>query len=114
MGIQPIDLQVMYQQSANVSKIAGSAQAAQLSDSIMQQTTVARQNLENAAKVQSTNDDKARNPHIDDNSNGGNSGYGTGKRKNQASEDEESENEMNPAASDSKPSYLGSIIDIFG
>ena len=50
MAIQPIDLSVMYAQSANVSKMAGNVQAAQLAESIMQQTTVVQQNLENSKR----------------------------------------------------------------
>ena len=51
MAIQPIDLSVMYAQSANVSKMAGNVQAAQLAESITQQTTVVQQNLENSKRV---------------------------------------------------------------
>ncbi len=111
MGIQPIDLQVMYQQSANVSKMAGNVQAAQLSDSIMQQTTVVQQNLENARRVHSANDDKAKNTQVDNEKSGGGNGAYSKKKENQ---NEENNNQNDQPPVKMGPKYLGSIIDIVG
>lgn len=111
MGIQPIDLQVMYQQSANVSKMAGNVQAAQLADSIMQQTTVVQQNMENARRVHSANDDKAKNTKIDNEKSGGGNGAYSQKKENQNKEDD---NQNDQTSVMTGPKYLGSIIDIVG
>ena len=109
MGIQPIDLQVMYSQSANVSKLAGSQQAAQLSEA-MQQTKTVQQNLENAEKVHQTTDDKAKSTAVNDKG-GGNSPQGGNQRKSDTTGGEEQKEEINPF-SKLKESYLGTIIDI--
>lgn len=119
MGIQPIDLQVMYSQSVNVSKIASSAQSAQLSDSIMQQTTVVQQNLENARKVHSTTDDKASNQKVDNNKRGGGSGSNFNKKRNGDSSESSEKSAQNLSDSENvsstpRSSYLGTIIDILG
>lgn len=56
MAIQPIDLQTMYSQLGNVAnKVAHSQQGAQLFQS-MNQVNVIKQNAEQAAKVQKTNE----------------------------------------------------------
>lgn len=109
MGIQPIDLQVMYSQSANVSKLAGSQQAAQLSEA-MQQTKTVQQNLENATKVHQTTDDKAKSTAVSGNG-GGNSPQGGNRRKSDGTGGEEQKEELNPF-NKLKESYLGTIIDI--
>ncbi|MCQ2586055.1 MAG: hypothetical protein MJ185_10730 [Treponema sp.] len=110
MAIQPIDLQVMYAQSANVSKLAGNVQAAQLAESITQQTTVVQQNLENSKRVHSASDDKANNQKITDKKGGNGSG---GFRQNGRNEKSENEESSSQTAGSSSP-YLGTIIDIVG
>lgn len=114
MGIQPIDLQVMYAQSANVSKMAGNAQVAQLSESIMQQTTVVQNNLENSKRVHSATDDKAQNTKVDNEKSGGSSGgFASGKKSGEQDSNEPEENGSGNSVS-MGPKYLGSIIDIVG
>jgi len=111
MGIQPIDLQVMYAQSANVAKMAGNVQAAQLSESIMQQTTVVQQNLENSKRVHNASDDKAKNQKVKDNKNGSGAG---GYRQNGNGEKSEENEEQSSQAENVRSNYLGTIIDIVG
>lgn len=110
MGLQPLDLQVMYQQSANIAKLASGAQAAQLAESINQQTNVVQKNLEESRRVQQTNDENSKVG--DRNSNG--QGYGSfqGKDKNQSQESSDSDTSNEGHSSEKR--YLGTIIDIVG
>lgn len=108
MGLQPIDLQVMYSQSNNVSKIAGgNTQAAQLSES-MQQTKIVQQNMENATKVHETSGDRAQSAQVDSNGRNGNSFSG----EQQSDKDDSRDREKNPFQGTLKEKYLGTIIDI--
>ena len=111
MAIQPIDLSVMYAQSANVSKMAGNVQAAQLAESITQQTTVVQQNLENSKRVHSASDDKANSQKISNNKNGNGSGSFRQNGRNEKSEENE---EISLQTAGSSSPYLGTIIDIVG
>lgn len=111
MGIQPIDLQVMYSQSANVSRMAGNVQASQLAESITQQTTVVQKNLENSKKVHSASDDKANSQKVNDEKNGNGSG---GFRQNGRNEKSEENEENGSQTAGSSSPYLGTIIDIVG
>ena len=114
MGIQPIDLQIMYSQAANAAKAATGAQAtAQLSQS-MHQSTVVQQNLENSTKVHSLSNEQSKSNAVSDKG-GGNGGgaYGSNgnKKGNNESQPEESCYYPKPRL---KESYLGNIIDIQG
>ena len=109
MGLQPIDLQVMYTQSANVSKTAaGAQQAAQLSES-MQHTKIIQDNLENINRVQQASDDKAQSQTVNEDGRGNSGGSGSEKRN--PSENKNPE-QNNTQFSNLKESYLGTIIDI--
>ena len=66
MGIQPIDLQTMYTQLSNVSKTMAGAQQAQLTEAMQQQGNIQR-NMENAAKVQQTSNEKADTNSVNQN-----------------------------------------------
>lgn len=112
MGIQPIDLSVMYSQANNVSRVATGAQAAQLSESIMQQTTDVQKNLEKNTKVQETTDDKSTNSKVKDREGSGGSGAFAQNKKN-GNQSEGTDSSENTAVN-SRSSYLGTIIDIVG
>lgn len=110
MGLQPIDLQVMYTQSANVSKMAaGQQQTAQLSES-MQQTKIIQENMEKATRVQETSSEQSKSHNVNEDGRGGAAYSGGNKKKSGESESQE-ENPM-PKFSNLKESYLGTIIDI--
>ncbi len=107
MGIQPIDLQTMYSQLANVSKIAGEQQSAQLTQSMQQQSAIQR-DMENARKVKETDNDKASTNNV--NSNGKNNDGENNSNKDKKKKDELIEAEKSD--NNSKHPYLGTIIDI--
>lgn len=110
MSIQPIDLQNMYSQLSNVSKVvAGQQQAAQLNDSMQQQNQV-QKNLENATKIQKANDKAKTQNTNEDGSNGGSGYYGQkkGNQNNRSDGNSIAPQNLNTAQSE----YLGTIIDI--
>ncbi len=109
MGIQPIDLQTMYTQLSNVSKTMAGAQQAQLTEAMQQQGNIQR-NMENAAKVQQTSNEKADTNSV--NQNGSNASGAWGGKKQQKKENEESSEDFENRPPKSDRSYLGTIIDI--
>jgi len=109
MGIQPIDLQTMYSQLSNVSKTMSGAQQAQLTEAMQQQTNI-QKNLENAAKVHQTSNEKANANNV--NQNGSNSSSYNGRRQNGKKENPENQDEYENRPLKSDLSYLGTIIDI--
>jgi hypothetical protein len=109
MGIQPIDLQTMYTQLSNVSKTMAGAQQAQLTEAMQQQGNIQR-NMENAAKVQQTSNEKSDTNSVNQNGSGAGSYYGSGKKGQGKKNAEENHEEIRPPKSDL--SYLGTIIDI--
>ena len=110
MGIAPIDLQTIYSQLSNVSKSMAGAQQAQLTEAMQQQGNIQR-NMENAAKVQQTSNEKSDTNSVNQNGSGAASYFG-GKRKGQGQKQKENDfsEENRPPKSDL--SYLGTIIDI--
>ncbi len=109
MGIQPIDLQTMYTQLSNVSKSMAGAQQAQLTEAMQQQGNIQR-NMENAAKVQQTSNEKADTNSVNQNGSNGSGAYGQKKQEKQNQKTQEESGEIRPPKSDL--SYLGTIIDI--
>ena len=109
MGIQPIDLQTMYTQLSNVSKAMSGAQQAQLTEAMQQQGNIQR-NLENAAKVQQTSNEKSDTNSVNQNGSNSSAAYGGGKKQQNKQSNESEAEEYRPPKSDS--SYLGTIIDI--
>ena len=109
MGIQPIDLQTMYTQLSNVSKTMAGAQQAQLTEAMQQQGNIQR-NMENAARVQQTSNEKADTNSV--NQNGSNASGAWGGKKQQKKENEESSEAFDHRPPKSYHSYLGTIIDI--
>lgn len=110
MGLQPLDLQVMYQQSSNIAKMASTAQAAQLADSINQQTNIVQKNLEESRRVHETNDENSKVGDRDSNGQGYGASQGNEKNHSQDSSDTDRSNEGRT----SEKRYLGTIIDIVG
>ena len=109
MGIQPIDLQTMYTQLSNVSKSMAGAQQAQLTEAMQQQGNIQR-NMENAAKVQQTSNEKADTNSVNQNGSNGSGAYGQKKQEKHNQNTQEESGEIRPPKSDL--SYLGTIIDI--
>ena len=109
MGIQPIDLQTMYTQLSNVSKAMSGAQQAQLTEAMQQQGNIQR-NLENAAKVQQTSNEKSDTNSVNQNGSNSSGAYGGGKKQQNKQSNESEAEEYRPPKSDH--SYLGTIIDI--
>lgn len=110
MGVQPIDLQNMYSQLSNVAKsVAGQQQTAQLSDSMQQQNLV-QKNMENAAKIQQTNE-KSNTGNINENGHKGSS-YSSNDKKKQNKNNQEQEDIPITKKYPPKPEYIGTIIDI--
>ena len=109
MGIQPIDLQTMYTQLSNVSKSMAGAQQAQLTEAMQQQGNIQR-NMENAAKVQQTSNEKSNTNSVNQNGSGAGA-FAGGRQKGHKEEKEDNPlEERRPPKSDL--SYLGTIIDI--
>ena len=110
MGIQPIDLQTMYTQLSNVSKTMAGSQQAQLTEAMQQQSNIQR-NMENAAKVQQTSNEKSNTNSVNQNGSNSSGAYGGNRQRNQNHKAEDDDiNEIRPPKSDN--SYLGTIIDI--
>lgn len=109
MAIQPIDLQNMYSQLSNVSKvIANQPEVAQLNNSVKQENQI-QQNLENTQKVNETNQDGQNTNLINaDGKNGGNSFYQNPNKSQQENKDE-SEQKL---FSGNSSSLVGRIVDI--
>jgi hypothetical protein len=108
MGVQPIDLQNMYSQLSNVAKtVAGQHQAAQLSESMQQQNQIEK-NLQEAQKIQQTNE-KSNTGNVNENGHHGSMYYGQQKKK---QENEPDENQQHNSSNSKESSYIGTIIDI--
>lgn len=109
MGIAPIDLQTMYTQLSNVSKTMAGAQQAQLTEAMQQQGNIQR-NMENAAKVQQTSNEKSDTNSVNQNGSNGSGAYGQKNQNKQNTNNQDDTTEKRPPKSDL--SYLGTIIDI--
>lgn len=112
MGIQPIDLSVIYSQMDNVSKFNASQN--QLVQAANQQgrDKVAAENLEKSKTVQNAARDETQSGNVKNSLGGGSSsGYAAGGRKKKASGDDEAEDSPHDEISDPG---LGQLIDIIG
>ena len=109
MGIQPIDLQTMYTQLSNVSKTMAGSQQAQLTEAMQQQGNIQR-NMENAARVQQTSNEKTDTNSVNQNGSNGSGAYGQKKQEKHNQNNQEENGEIRPPKRDL--SYLGTIIDI--
>lgn len=114
MGIQPIDLSVIYSQMDNVSKFNASQN--QLVQAANQQgrDKVASENLEKSKTVQQAAQGEARSGNVKNNLEGGSSPFssGGGRKKKTAGEAEPEEENSSPDEI-SEPG-LGQLIDIIG
>lgn len=107
MAVQPIDLQTMYSQMANVaSKVSGEQHGAQMASSLQQQSAVI-QNAEAAKTVQKTSGDNSKTGLVKDGSSGQQQEQSGSKHKNE-SEEELMENKKTEFRED----FLGRHIDI--
>ncbi len=90
MALQPIDLQTMYSQMANVAqRVSGETQGALLSQQIQQQGIV-NQNLRQSQSVQRTAENQSETGKIKKDGSGNSSGAATQDRKGARQESEES------------------------
>lgn len=112
MAIQPIDLQNMYSQLSNVSKVLSGSQQAQLTEAMQQQTNI-QHNLENAAKVQQTSNSQGNAAGVNQDGHNSSLAYKNKKKNSQGNDDSENDSDNGTGSSNGyKSSYLGTIIDI--
>lgn len=91
MGVQPIDLQTMYSQMANMAqRVASEGQGAALAQSIQTQGLV-NQNLQASQSVQKTAANEAQTGKIKADGKGGQGQNSGGKKKKEAGQDEPQE-----------------------
>ncbi|MCR4627263.1 MAG: hypothetical protein K5640_06405 [Treponema sp.] len=109
MGIQPIDLQIMYSQMSNVSKIASHQQKGSELTNAMQQTKVIQQTTEQVEAVQKTASDEAKTINIKKDGRQGQGALPGGKHEKKQKEDETPEVKKEIEI---RESYLGQHIDI--
>ena len=109
MGIQPIDLQIMYSQMSNVSKIASQQQKGSELTDAMQQTKVIQQNSQQVESVQKAASDEAKSISIKKDGRQGQGDLPSGKQK-KGKDDEDSAEEKKEI--EIRESYLGQHIDI--
>ena len=110
MGIQPIDLQNMYSQMSNIARnVAGQHQAAQVSESVQQQNQI-QKNIEQSQKVQQAENDKANTNSV--NEDGHHGWAGTYQNPNKKKNKENESKGTFGIYSDTKPGYVGTIVDI--
>jgi hypothetical protein len=109
MAIQPIDLQTMYSQMANVAQNVAHAQEGPQLTEAMQQQNVVQMNKELAEKVHRTADGEERSAAVKNDGQNGTTGGFTGKKKRKQTE---SETEEKPEDNGIRESYLGQHINI--
>ncbi|MCK9171013.1 MAG: hypothetical protein M0P01_11430 [Treponema sp.] len=109
MAIQPIDLQTMYSQMANVAQTVARAQEGPQLTEAMQQQNVVQKNKELADKVHRAADGDEKSPVIKDEGQSGTTGNSAGRKRqkqNKTETDEKSEDDG------IRESYLGQHINI--
>ena len=109
MGIQPIDLQIMYSQMSNVSKIASQQQKGAELTNAMQQTKIVQQNSEQVESVQKTASDEAKAINIKKDGSQGQQNLQGGKKK---EKNKDAEVPAEKREIEIRESYLGQHIDI--
>jgi hypothetical protein len=111
MAIQPIDLQIMYSQMANIaSSVAKQQDEEKLAEGV-RQAGIIRQNAEQAKAVKKSAPDDAKSPKIKPD------GRQNTKSERKSPEKKEKKNEEDPEVSkenEFRESYLGQHIDITG
>lgn len=117
MGIQPIDLQTMYSQLSNVSKVLSTSQQARLTEEMQQQTKINKR-IEDTKKVQQASGEKTTSKEINQNGSNSQTFYGEQKQKNKKENNEQNsfyeEKEFDYGRKIHKrdSDYIGTIIDI--
>ena len=112
MGIQPIDLSVVYSQMDNVSKFNASQNQRVQAANQQGREKVAAENLEKSKTVQNAARDEAQSGNVKNSLEGGSSfGYAGGKRKKREGEDDDEETDAPDEISEPE---LGQLIDIIG
>ena len=109
MAIQPIDLQTMYSQMANVAQTVARAQEGPQLTEAMQQQNVVQKNKELADKVHRTADGDEKSPVIKDEGQNSTSGSFTGKKRQKQNEKKPEEKSEDSGI---RESYLGQHINI--
>lgn len=109
MAIQPIDLQTMYQQQSNISKIVNTQQQAALTEQMQQENNI-QKNLENNQSVQKTQTEKAEANKT--NENGSNSSDSASKKSPERHQKIKEEDTPFENTNKYTPPNLGKIIDI--
>ena len=114
MGIQPIDLSVIYSQMDNVSKFNASQNQLVQASNQQGRDKVASENLEKSKTVQNVSRDESKSGNVKNNLEGGGSfGYASGEKKRTEKENDGDENAVSPQEEISDPD-LGQLIDIIG
>lgn len=110
MAIQPIDLQTMYSQMANVAQNVARAQEGPQLTEAMQQQNVVQKNKEQAEKVQRTSADGAKSaPVRDEGQSGTSAGPSGGKQRRQQNDGEQDDKSADTGI---REAYLGQHINI--
>ena len=110
MAIQPIDLQTMYQQQSNISKIVNTQQQAALTEQMQQENNI-QKNLENNKSVQKTQTEKAEANKT--NENGSDSSDSASKKSPERHQKIKEEDTPFENTNKYTPHNLGKIIDFF-
>ena len=108
MAIQPIDLQTMYSQMANIAQNAAQAQDGGKFAEAMQQQNIVRQNLEEAERVSrpASDESEAQSRAV---KNDASSSHGQGEEKGKDGECEKKDERREKAVQES---YIGQHLDI--
>lgn len=110
MAIQPIDLQTMYSQLANVSQnVANQQSAAQMSQAVQLQNQKL-QDLENSKKVQNASNDKSQSSTVNSEGHNQEENHAPNQNKYQQEAGKDIQPDNNVKVDDSSP--LGRIVDI--
>jgi hypothetical protein len=109
MAIQPIDLQTMYSQLANVAQSVAHAQEGPQLAEAMQQENIVQKNKEQADKVQQTAAEGVKTAVIKDEGHSGTKSGAYGKKQKKP---EDKKQETAPEDDGIRESYLGQHINI--
>lgn len=109
MGIQPIDLQTMYSQLSNVSKVMSGSQQAQLTEAMQQQSNI-QKNIEASERVQQTSNENAKSTLVNQDGSNSSAFMQQNKKKNQNQNSSDEQNKH--ISAEERNPYIGTIIDI--
>ena len=109
MAIQPIDLQTMYSQRANIAQNAAQAQDGGKFAEAMQQQNIVRENLEEAERVSRPASDESEAQSRAVKNNGSSPSHGEGEESGKGGEREKKHEGRERAV---RESYIGQHVDI--